>query len=177
MLAKATFARCDDCPLRDRPVVAGWGDVTDRVIVGQAPGSEEVAKGKPFVGLSGQRLDRALVAAGVDRFNRYITNTVLCQADGSPPQPEAISACHDRLVREIQEKAPRKVMALGKAAAKAVTGDSRPIEQLRLLRPAPSLLDGCAEVRVTFHPSPLALNRHPMRSQWFDEDIRWLAEP
>src|SRR5947209_4804010 len=113
--AKAPHARCDECPLRERPFVAGWGPLTtDRVIVGEAPGETEVAEGKPFVGRAGRRLDTALVAVGVDRFTISVTNTVLCHPIGndSPPPREAISACHERLIREIRQRTPRKVMAL-----------------------------------------------------------------
>ena len=68
-----------------------------------------------------------------------------------------------------------KVLALGRTAARALTGDSRPIEQLRLLRPAPSpYLGGQAQVRVTYHPS--ALTRNPAWPGRFDEDIGWLGE-
>jgi uracil-DNA glycosylase len=69
-----------------------------------------------------------------------------------------------------------KVLALGKTAGKALTGDSRPIEQLRVLRPAPNpYLGGYAEVRVTYHPS--ALPRNPAWSERFDEDVGWFADP
>jgi uracil-DNA glycosylase len=82
--AKATFARCDDCPLQQSPFVGGWGPrTTDRVIVGQAPGETEVAEAKPFVGRAGRRLNAALAATGVDRSAIYVTNTVLCQPPGN----------------------------------------------------------------------------------------------
>jgi uracil-DNA glycosylase family 4 len=176
--AKAPLAHCDDCPLRDRPLVAGYGPRrTDRVIVGEAPGETEVVLGMPFVGKAGSRLNEALTASGVDRSTVYITNTVLCHPAGneSPPPREAISACHERLINEVQQRMPRKVLALGGTAGKALTGDSRPIEQLRLLRPAPSpYLDGYVEVRVAYHPS--ALTRNPAWPERFDEDVGWLGE-
>jgi uracil-DNA glycosylase family 4 len=171
------LGRCDDCPFRHRCFVPGDGPrETSWVIVGQAPADTEVAEGKPFVGKSGARLDQALVAARVDRSAVYITNTVLCLPPGneSPPPREAILACHQRLISEVQLRMPRKVLALGILAAKALTGDTRTIEQLRLLRPAPSpYLGGDAEVRVTYHPS--ALWRNPEWPERFDEDIGWLS--
>jgi hypothetical protein len=123
---KAPLARCDDCPLRDRPFVHGYGPpMTDRVLVGQAPAAEEVVQGKPFVGPSGQRLDKALTAAAVDRRALYVTNTVLCLLhDGdNGPHEKALEACRDRLIAEIRERMPRK------------------------------RLDGNTEVRVTYHPA------------------------
>ncbi len=71
---------------------------------------------------------------------------------------------------------PLKALALGGIAARAVTGDPRPIRQLRLLHPAPSpYLSGNAEVRVTYHPS--ALTRNPAWPGRFDEDVGWLGSP
>src|SRR6266511_2841973 len=97
MDAKAPLARCEDCPLRDRPFVPGHGPpMTDRVIVGEAPGQEEVAQGKPLVGKAGRRLNESLSAARVDRLAVHITNTVLCHPQGneSPPPAQAVEACH-----------------------------------------------------------------------------------
>lgn len=177
MEAMAPLGRCDDCPFGHRCVVPGEGpDETNWVIVGQAPADTEVAKGRPFVGTSGVRLDQALAAARVDRSAVYITNTALCQPpdNESPPPDEAILACHERLIREVQLRMPRKVLALGKTAAEALTGVSGTIAELRLLRPAPSpYLGGYAEVQVTYHPSSLHWNRE--WSAHFDEDIGWLS--
>ncbi len=176
--AKAPLARCGYCPLRDRPFVAGYGPpMTNRVIVGQAPGQREVVEGKPFVGQSGGRLNEALSAAGVDRLAVYITNTVLCHPEGNDePPPEAVEACHERLITEIRLRMPKKVLALGTTAATALTNDTRPIEKLRLLRPTPSPhLDDKSEVRVTYHPS--ALTRNPEWPGRFDGDVEWLGEP
>jgi DNA polymerase len=177
MDANPSLGRCDDCPFGHRCVVPGEGPgETNWVIVGQAPADTEVAEGRPFVGPAGVRLDKALDAARVDRSAVYITNTVLCQPpdNQSPPPEDAISACHERLMREIQLRIPRKVLALGGTAAEALTGVSGTIEKLRLLRPAPSPdLGGYAEVRVTYHPSSLHWNRE--WSEHFDEDICWLS--
>jgi uracil-DNA glycosylase family 4 len=172
MDAKAPLAHCDDCPLRDRPFVPGYGPtMTGRVIVGEAPGQNEVFQGKPFVGRAGGRLNEALAAAEVDRLAVYITNTVLCHPEGNQsPPPEAVEACHERLITEVRLRMPRKVLALGTTAGKALTGDTRPIEKLRLLRPTPSpYLDSSSEARVTCHPS--ALTRNPDWPGRFDGDV------
>lgn len=188
MDAKAPLARCGECPLRDRPFVRGDGPPgADRVIVGEAPGCMEAVEGKPFVGRAGRRLDEGLSAREVDRSSVYVTNAVLCHPPGneSPPPREAIRACHRRLISEIRDvlrhagqgRTQAKILALGKTAGRALTGDSsRPIEQLRLLRPAPNpYLSGYAEARVTYHPS--ALPRNPAWAERFAEDIAWFADP
>jgi uracil-DNA glycosylase family 4 len=151
--------------------------MSPRVIVGEAPGEREVIEGRPFVGKAGRRLNSSLTAAGVDRLAVHITNTVLCRPVGNARPPRAaVSACHERLITEIRMKMPQKVLALGKTAAEALTDDARPIEELRLVRPAPSpYLDEHTEVRVSYHPS--ALNRNSKWRGHFDDDTGWLGEP
>jgi DNA polymerase len=169
-------SRCGGCPLGGQRVVPGQGPAdADRWIVGQCPGGHEVAAGKPFVGRAGRRLDRALTAASVARSDLYITNAVLCHPpeNKSTPPDDALEACHDRLIDEIRQKRPLRLLALGGKAALQVTGDDRPI---RVLRRLAWLFADQTVVRVTWHPSPLALNRDVARSREFDEDISWLGE-
>ena len=178
MDGRAPLGRCEACPLRNRPIVPGYGPNPAKcVIVGEAPGETEVIEGRPFVGSAGRRLDKALDANNVPRSAIYITNAVLCHPEGnqSPPPPDAIEACHERLIAEVDLAQPQKVLALGKTASKALTGDSRPIGQLRVLDAAPSPYPvGDAKVRVTYHPS--SLNRNPGWPGSFDNDVGWLGE-
>jgi uracil-DNA glycosylase family 4 len=169
-------ARCSGCPLGDQPVVPGEGPAdADRWIVGACPGRQEVIEGRPFVGHAGRRLDKALTDAVVARSAIYVTNAVLCHppAPRTEPLKNELKACHARLVAEIRQKRPRKLLALGAKATFQVTGDGRPISELRRLA---WYFEDHTVVRVTWHPSALALNRDPARSREFDEDIAWLGE-
>jgi uracil-DNA glycosylase family 4 len=124
------------------------------------------------------RVTRADEMLGQIVAQEHVTNSVLChpRANASPPA-DALKACHARLIDEIRQKRPRKLLALGVKAAMQVTGDRRPISVLRLLASVPSpYFEDDTMVRVTYHPSPLALNQDPARSQQFDEDIAWLGE-
>ena len=175
MAAKPQPPRCDDCPLRNRPTVPGHGpEQSDRVIVGEAPGEKEALKGEPFVGKAGGRLNLALSAAQIDRRTVYITNAVLCHPprNQSPPPPEAVAACRERLLTEVRQNHPRKVLALGGTAAKALTGKSVVIREVRSLELPSHYLDSDTRVRVTYHPS--ALSRRPEWPGHFDDDVRWL---
>lgn len=177
---KSAYARCDGCPFPRQCVVRGHGpDEADRVIVGQAPAEQEVLMGIPFVGDAGRRLNEALRAAPIDRASTYITNAVGCQPPNnqSPPPQEALEACHDRLIPEVRRRMPRKVLALGRIAAKELTGRLPIIAQDRQRDIWPHHLDSQTRVRVTYHPSPLALNINPERPRQFDEDVAWLREP
>jgi uracil-DNA glycosylase len=178
MEAKGQDARCRDCPLGGWVVPGDGPPNAYRVIVGQAPADQEVLKGRPFAGKAGGILDEALVDVGVDRSALYITNTVLCQPPGnqSPPPSGAIKACRGRLIDELRQRHPRKVLALGEVARTALTGKSDPIEEMRLLPPAAAPQFGDqALVRVTYHPS--GLWRKPERPGHFRKDIAWLREP
>lgn len=177
MEPKAPFAKCEDCPLQDQPIVRGWGPATtDRVLVGEAPARQEVIQGKPFVGPAGMVLSNELNRACVDRTALYITNAVLCRFPEGISEDEkgrAVEACRDRLVAEIRRRMPGKVLALGGTAAMALTRGRRSIEDLRRERPTPAPdLDPPAQVRVTYHPSSFKFNRE--WRDYFREDITWL---
>ena len=176
---KSAYARCNGCPFPRQCVVRGHGpDEADQVIVGQAPGEEEVLKGIPFVGDAGDRLNKALRAAPIERARIYITNAVGCQPPNnqSPPPEGALEACHDRLITEVRRRMPRKVLALGRIAAKELTSRLPVIAKDRQRDLWPHHLDNHTMVRVTYHPSPLALNINPERPRHFVEDVRWLRE-
>jgi DNA polymerase-1 len=128
MASKAPFAECDTCPLKDEPCVKStrpdnWH--SGLMIVGEAPGRDEVDEGKPFVGKSGQLLDKELKRAGIDRESIYVTNSVLCR----PPDnkidkySEAISKCRPRLLAEIKEAKPERILALGATAVSTLLPD------------------------------------------------------
>ena len=99
------------------------------MIVGEAPGRKEVAAGRPFVGRAGKLLDSGLRTAGVDRAQVYITNVckVLPEtADGKIRAPSAseVEAWKPILEREIEATSPAAILALGRTAIGALTGNS-----------------------------------------------------
>jgi uracil-DNA glycosylase family 4 len=163
---KHPFARCPECPLVDQPFVPGNGPTqTDLVIVGQAPGDQEVDQRKPFVGPAGKALRRALDLLGVDHLSKvFFTNTVLCHPgktrtgrDKKPPRA-AIVACRERLRREIEETGPGWILAVGAVAGARVTGKGVVISRSRCsLLGHPLSSDGIggydALVGITHHPS------------------------
>lgn len=125
-------AKCKDCPFaRDegpnRPVV-GEGpdpDKADWIVVGEGPGQTEIALNRPFIGASGQLVNKALTAIGVDRRRLWVTNATLCL-----PTPEASDtdkdkarkACAPRFVQELSQQPGKAILALGAVATRAVLG-------------------------------------------------------
>lgn len=97
------------------------------MIVGEAPGREEVEQGRPFVGRSGKLLETALRAVGVTRESVFVTNIVKelpldSEEKIRRPTQEEIEAWMPILQGEIANCAPAAILALGRTAAKALTG-------------------------------------------------------
>jgi DNA polymerase len=117
-----TMVGCQQCDLsqRRRHVVPGMGDAQrpDWLFVGEAPGEEEDLQGQPFVGRSGQLLDRMLAAMGLQRERQvFITNVVKCRPPlNRDPQPQEVQKCSPYLLRQIELLQPRMIVALGRFA-------------------------------------------------------------
>lgn len=148
---------CTRCDLADgrTQVVFGMGDPdADLMFVGEGPGAEEDRQGLPFVGRSGQLLDRlVLEEMGLTRDACYIANVVKCRPpDNRDPKPEEIAACRPWLERQIELIAPTVVVTLGNFASKLLLETTEGITRLRgSTYPYPQR----SEVHVvpTFHPA------------------------
>ena len=120
---KDPLACCEDCPLYERGFVAGCGSPTGPILVGEGPGAQEVQQGIPFIGPSGQLLDRVISFVGGDPEDTYRTNVVLCQPPGNrAPTSEEIKCCSPRLHNEITRSSSKVVVALGKVARDVLLG-------------------------------------------------------
>jgi DNA polymerase len=127
---------CTRCPLAAgrTTVVFGEGDPhAGLMVVGEGPGREEDMQGRPFVGRSGQLLDRLLLEeAGLRRDQVYIANVVKCRPPGNrDPLPEEIAACRPFLDEQVALIAPRVVITLGNFATRALLNRSEGITRLR----------------------------------------------
>jgi len=120
---KHPLANCEECPLVDDGFCPSSGpEKADIVIIGEAPGFNEVKKGEPFIGQSGQLLGMVLRNYGIEREDVFFTNTVLCRPEGNAnPPAAAIKACGDRLDSEVKSRSPKTIMALGNFATKRIS--------------------------------------------------------
>src|SRR5262244_3886219 len=92
-------------------------------VVGEAPGAEEDAAGRPFVGRAGRLLDELLAAAGLDRAEIAVLNVLRCRPPGNrTPRPDEIARCRGWLDRSLELVQPELVVALGLTAAAAFLG-------------------------------------------------------
>jgi DNA polymerase len=169
----AEIRRCTACPLWGGRTQAVPGEGAPRplvLVVGEGPGADEDASGRPFVGKAGQLLDRMLDAVALSRrTNCFIANTVKCRPpDNREPLPEETAACAPFLARQISLLRPRAILALGRTAAQALLDTEAPLGSLR---------GGLAEYRgipliPTYHPSALLRDESKKRPAW--EDLKTL---
>ncbi|MBM3492744.1 MAG: uracil-DNA glycosylase [Armatimonadetes bacterium] len=124
----AECATCADCPLAQTRtnVVFGEGNPeAPLVLVGEGPGAQEDATGRPFVGRAGKLLDECLIENGMTRKHVYICNTVKCRAcviegasaQNRAPRPTEIAACSKWLTRQLDILQPLVLVCLGGPAA------------------------------------------------------------
>ena len=113
-------------------VFADGNPDADIMMIGEAPGADEDRQGKPFVGVSGQLLDKMLTSIGLDRNTVYITNTILWRPPGNrTPTPQETALFMPYLRQHICLIAPKMIVCLGGAAAKAMLETSSGITKLR----------------------------------------------
>jgi uracil-DNA glycosylase family 4 len=132
-----SLCECHRCPLLNvRAPVLGHGPLDAKLaIVGEAPGYNEAAIGKPFVGPSGKLLDATLEEVHYHRRDVYVTNAVLCRpisergGDSAPPT-EAIRACRPRLLAELAQTDAKVVVALGGSAAASLLQTREKVSEL-----------------------------------------------
>lgn len=129
------LAEFDGCNLRltATQLVFADGNPEGRVMfVGEAPGRDEDIQGLPFVGRSGQLLDRMLAAIGLDRNSVYIANVVPWRPPGNrTPTPQETAICRPFLERQIELADPDYLVFLGAASAKEMLNTSEGILRLR----------------------------------------------
>lgn len=166
------LARFDGCSLRltARSLVFADGNPQARVmLVGEAPGREEDLQGVPFVGRSGQLLDRMLAAIGLDRQGVYIANVVPWRPPGNrTPTPEETAICRPFIRRQIALVDPDILICLGGAAAKELLDTREGI--LRLRGQWLAYDTGARSIRAmaTLHPAYLLRQPLQKRLVWRD---------
>jgi len=174
---KAILRDFSGCNLRTtaKSLVFSDGNPDARVmLVGEAPGREEDEAGLPFVGRSGQLLDRMLAAIGLDRSSVYIANVVPWRPPGNrTPTPQEMEICKPFIARQIALSRADLLVFLGGASASALVGTTEGILKLR-----GRWLDYDAGTRrlkalATLHPAYLLRQPLQKRLAWRDfRDLR-----
>jgi DNA polymerase len=171
---KAALARYDGVSLRKTAtnlVFADGNPKAEIMLVGEAPGADEDRQGLPFVGVSGQLLDRMMAAIGYDRTTFYITNVCFWRPPGNRKPTEAeLAAQQPFVLRHIELVRPKVLVLVGGSSAQMLLGTTEGITRLRgkwfdyrsegLDQPIPAL--------PIFHPAYLLRQPELKREAWRD---------
>lgn len=162
---------CTRCPLYKTAThgVPGEGPADAQfVVVGEAPGADEDASGRPFVGASGQLLTKILAAINLRREDVFIANVVKHRPPGNRnPAPDEVAACSPYLVRQLELVRPKVILTVGNFAAQTLLGTKLGISKLR---GQVHLYHGVPLV-ATYHPAALLRNPTWKRPTWEDVQL------
>jgi DNA polymerase len=169
----ASLQNCKACRLceKRKNTVPGEGAPDPLVmVIGEAPGADEDACGRPFVGKAGQLLDKMLGSIGLSReSNCFIVNIVKCRPpENREPQPDEIAACSGFLESQIRSLKPRFIFCLGEFPSQVLLHSSEPIEKLRGRFTDCKITGMIIPLLATYHPSALLRNEGLKRPAWDD---------
>ncbi|MGE5337538.1 MAG: uracil-DNA glycosylase [Gemmatimonadota bacterium] len=170
-------AGCTACALHKtrKQTVFGVGNPRAHwMVVGEAPGAEEDAKGEPFVGQAGRLLDNMLAAVGLSREGEdaraiYIANVLKCRPPGNRnPEASEVASCEPYLLRQVALIQPRLILVMGRFAAQSLLGTDATIASLRGRVHSIQVEGRAIPVIVTYHPAYLLRNLADKAKSWAD---------
>ncbi len=166
---KAEVAACTACALRKTctQTVFGVGDERAHwLLVGEAPGAEEDARGEPFVGQAGKLLDGMLAGIDLKRGeNVYIANVLKCRPPGNRnPEHAEVEQCAPLLLRQVELLRPRLILAMGRFACQTLLATDASIASLR---GRVHRYQGVPLI-ATYHPAYLLRNLPDKAKAWED---------
>lgn len=160
---------CTRCVLhekRTQTVFARGNPFAELCFIGEGPGADEDAEGEPFVGASGQLLDRMIAAMGYRRDDVYICNVVKCRPPSNrKPEPSEMATCMPFATQQLALVQPKVIVALGATAVQGLIGAS---EGITRMRGKWKLYKGSIPIMPTFHPAYLLRNPAAKRDVWND---------
>ena len=162
------IGECTRCKLHEHRthIVFGEGDPQARIVfIGEGPGADEDATGRPFVGRAGQLLDKIIAAIGLKRDECYIANVVKCRPPGNrTPERDEVATCEQFLFRQLAFIKPQVIVALGSPAFQCLL---RTKETITRARGEWREWNGI-KVMPTFHPAYLLRSPDKKREAWDD---------
>lgn len=174
---RAEIASFEGCPLKHTAmnlVFASGNPKASIMLIGEAPGADEDRLGEPFVGLSGQLLDKMLASIGLDRKNVYISNVLFWRPPGNrSPTDAEVASCLPFAEQHIALVQPKILLLLGGIAAKTLLRTKEGITRLRgrWTQYTPHLgQENARSVRCMplFHPAHLLRQPSAKRHAWSD---------
>jgi DNA polymerase len=169
-ILKREILNCTACNLHKTRNHAIWGEGNfnaEIMVIGEAPGADEDSIGRPFVGKSGQLLDKIFAACGFNRAQHiFISNIIKCRPPANrTPLDEEVKACFPYLLKQIELVDPKIVIPLGATALKCLFNN----QNLKITKLRGEWMPWeCRLVMPVFHPSALLRNPDLKRDTWED---------
>ena len=182
---KAAVESFDGCELKRtarNTVFARGNPAAPLMVIGEGPGQDEDREGMPFVGRSGQLLDRMLAAIGLDETSAYITNVVFWRPPGNrKPSAEEIEICRPFVERHVALVKPRLILLAGGITTQALLKAPQGIMALRGRWSQITIEGHSAPALPIFHPAFLLRRPQEKAKAWADllslqEKLEELAE-
>jgi DNA polymerase len=172
---RAAVEAFEGCGLKATARTTVFGDGAEDaeiLLIGEGPGREEDEQGKPFVGRSGQLLDRMLGSIGLSRqVNVYISNVVFWRPPGNRPATQGeLAACLPFVERLIEIQNPKLLILAGGVSAQTVLRRTEGVTKLRGRRLTCASPSGGAPINtmVILHPAYLLRQPQQKRLAWTD---------
>jgi len=173
--AVASCTACGLCASRRQTVFGTGNPAANWMLIGEAPGAEEDARGEPFVGQAGRLLDNMLAAIGLSRDAEdptqavYIANVLKCRPPGNRnPEPAEVARCEPYLKRQVALVRPRMLLVMGRFAAQSLLGTDASIASLRGRVHSIEVDGRRIPAIVTYHPAYLLRNLADKSKSWAD---------
>lgn len=165
---------CKKCRLWETrtKLVFGTGNPNaDIMVIGEAPGADEDASGKPFVGRAGQLLTKILAAINLDREEVYIANIIKSRPPGNRrPQADEVEACEPYLFKQMELIKPKFILALGLTSVNTLLKADYRMGDIR----GKALDYRGSTLIATYHPAALLRNPQWKAATW--EDVKALRK-
>ena len=173
---ESRVSHCERCPLhatRTQTVFGVGSRKAQWLIVGEAPGAEEDARGEPFVGRAGQLLNSMLRAVGLKRDEVYIANVLKCRPPGNrDPVPLEAAECLPYLEQQIALLNPKIMLAVGRIAAQNLLRTESSLGRLR--QQVHRFGRSQVPLIATYHPAYLLRTPGEKRKAW--QDLKFARE-
>ncbi len=165
---QSCVANCDKCALskeRTLPVLGEGNLKADILFVGEGPGRDEDAQGRPFVGQAGKLLDKMLASIGLERAEVYISNIIKCRPPKNrTPLPEEANMCLPYLRAQTALLKPKIIVCLGATAAMYIYDPNVKITRDRgIWKEKRGVL-----IMPTYHPAALLRDSKRKVEAWAD---------
>jgi DNA polymerase len=175
---RAMLEQFDGCALKStatRLVFADGNPLARIMFVGEAPGREEDIEGLPFVGRSGQLLNRMIAAIGLDRSSAYIANVIPWRPPGNrTPTPQETQICLPFILRQIELVNPDVLVTLGNPSTQTLLSTREGIMKTRGRWLDYDTGTRTIKAMATFHPAYLLRSPSYKRLAW--QDLRAIAK-